>query len=65
MDDNEIKIMILKLIQTEKLLKQIFKKKKKELHKKNKKGKVHREKKRGDDVSQAGNRSVMRSRLGA
>lgn len=28
MDDNEIKIMILKLIQTEKLLKQIYKKKK-------------------------------------
>jgi len=58
MDDNEIKIMILKLIQTEKLLKQIYKKKNKEQKKKQRKGGRSKAKhhERGD-VSQIGARS--------
>jgi len=66
MQDNEIKVMILKLIQTEKLIKQIYKKKKKDLLKKPKRrdGRKRTDKRAGEDVSQSGHRSAMRSRLG-
>jgi len=50
MQDNEIKVMILKLIQTEKP--------------KRRDGRKRTDKRAGEDVSQSGHRSAMRSRLG-
>ena len=65
MQENEIKVMILKLIQTEKMIKSIYKKKKRDLLKKPKRrdGKKRTDKRGGDDVSQSHSRA-MRSRLG-
>ena len=59
-------MMILKLIQTEKMIKSIYKKKKKDLLKKPKKrdGRKRTDKRLGEDVSQSGHSRAMRSRLG-